>query len=416
MNWKKVTAWALLTYAILTPSVVPGAEAFRTDINPALLYWQAWAQIPDLPETDRGYLFTNDWRGRTLEARAGELLGRYDNVFKLLHRAGKAVAPCDWGYDLTEGPEVLLPGLAKAKSIAQTARLRFGWNLQQGKTAAARDELIAAFVQGRQLSKDRILISALVQFAIENICLSAVAENFPRLSPETLNEILQGFDSAPPRGTIGDCIATERTSFYDWMLRKLGTIQKESQSSKEGLEKARGLLDQIVSSPDEPRSGWSQEVIEAAGGSLDSLIQYVKALDPVYVELEQILRRPHAEAVAQIRDFNGNLAKHPNLLAKEFLGPFEKSLTKEFRAQIKLTLLRAAIAYRKHGQTGLASVPDPASGKPFDVEPFRFRGVDRGFQLWSALDLPEGRETVVFCLKEGPPIHLDGRQAGKPLQ
>lgn len=211
MNWKKATAWALLTYAIHTPSVVPAAEAFRTDINPALLYWQAWAQIPDLAEADRGYLFTNDWRGRILEARAGELLGRYDGVFKLLHRAGKAVAPCDWGYDLTDGPEVLLPGLAKAKSVAQTARLRFGWNLQQGKNAAARDELIAAFVQGRHLSKDRILISALVQFAIENICLSAVVENFPRLSPDTLDEVLQGLDSAPPRGTIADCIATERT-------------------------------------------------------------------------------------------------------------------------------------------------------------------------------------------------------------
>jgi hypothetical protein len=45
------------------------AEQFRTDINPALLYWQAVAEWPNLSEEDHQYVFNTQWRGRKLEER-----------------------------------------------------------------------------------------------------------------------------------------------------------------------------------------------------------------------------------------------------------------------------------------------------------------------------------------------------------
>ena len=77
-----------------------------------------------------------------------ELIGRYDNTFKLLRQAAHAQVACDWGLDLSAGPELLLPSLGKAKGVAQTARLRVMWHLQHGRPTEARDDLLAAFTLG----------------------------------------------------------------------------------------------------------------------------------------------------------------------------------------------------------------------------------------------------------------------------
>src|SRR5262245_48559631 len=117
--------WALiLAGGALAVQALLGGEMFRTDINPALLYYQGFSLRPELSQQDHDYLFTNEWRGRVLDERFDKLISGFDNSFKLFWRAGKAQPPCDWGLDLTDGPEALLPGLAKAKLAAQTARLR----------------------------------------------------------------------------------------------------------------------------------------------------------------------------------------------------------------------------------------------------------------------------------------------------
>ena len=46
------------------------------------------------------------------------------------------------------------------------------------------------------------LIGALVQFAIEAIDYATVAANFGQFSPETLKQLVDGFDAAPARGTV----------------------------------------------------------------------------------------------------------------------------------------------------------------------------------------------------------------------
>ncbi|MBL9170109.1 MAG: hypothetical protein JNN07_20410 [Verrucomicrobiales bacterium] len=392
------------------------AERFRTDINPALLYWQAWAQIPDFSEADRGYLFTNEWRGQVLPPRAGELLSRYNSVFKLLYRGGKAQVPCVWGYDLTDGPEALLPGLAKAKAVAQAARLRVSWHLQQGNQAAARDELIAAFIEGRNLATDRILISALVQFAIENICMNAVVDNYHRFKPETLKEVMAGFAAAPARGSIADSISTERSSMYGWILVKLADLKAEAKNEPEMLEKAQALLQMIVSTPDQPRPEWAKDVLAAAGGSMDGLMNYVKQLDPLYTELESILRLPYSQASVQIKQFNQKIENQPNLLAREFLGPFDRSLAKQFEAEVKLSMLRAAVAYTTQGETGLNSVIDPSTRLPFEFQPFSLNGARRGFQLRAQFGFGDAPGVLIFAEKDGPAFYPYGKDAGKPLK
>src|SRR5438045_7400232 len=106
------------------------AEAFRTDINPALLYWQAFAVIPDLSADDQKYLFDTEWRTRPMDERAGQLALRFDATFRFLRQAAASKPPCDWGIDMSEGPYALLPHLAKATRCRHAAPLTARWFFQ----------------------------------------------------------------------------------------------------------------------------------------------------------------------------------------------------------------------------------------------------------------------------------------------
>lgn len=53
----------------------------------------------------------------------------------------------------------------------------------------ARDDLLAAFVLGRNVSRDGTLIGTLVQHACEAIIFATVAGNFGQFSPETLDHL-----------------------------------------------------------------------------------------------------------------------------------------------------------------------------------------------------------------------------------
>src|ERR1051326_3908146 len=211
---------------------------FRTDINPALLYFQAYQYMPQLPEGDSKQLFDNPMSASSpnqLDEHARELLKQYDNSFKGLHRARFAKVPCDWGYDLSDGPEALLPGLAPAKGLAQAARLRAMVALDANNFEAALDDLQGALVLGRNLSRDHILISALVQIALENILSSVVMENYYRLSAEELDQIVAAFASAPSRGRIADTVTTENNAFYRYILGKVERMIADSNSDTESF-------------------------------------------------------------------------------------------------------------------------------------------------------------------------------------
>src|SRR5690242_16221402 len=84
----KSTGLSLILISLLASSLQ--GEQFRTDINPALKYYQAFILAPDLSPTDHDYLLTNEWRGQKLPERVGELLSRYDNQFTMVRQAAYA--------------------------------------------------------------------------------------------------------------------------------------------------------------------------------------------------------------------------------------------------------------------------------------------------------------------------------------
>src|SRR5436309_2027133 len=271
-----------------------GASA-RTDINPALQYFQAF-NCPDLSQADRDYLFQSDWRGQKLPDRFGEQAARYDNQFRLIRQAAQATVPCDWGIDISAGPATLLPHLARCRGIAQAARARAMWYLQHGKQAEARDDLLAAFVLARNSAHDNILISALVQVAMENAILAAVAENFYQFSPETLKQLAAGFAAAPPRTTMAACIPTEKASFADWLEGKVLQLQKDNAGND---AKVMAGIEELVQGfemggdeqPNPPRRLWGQ-LLKASGGTSEGILRLLREEAPLYERLAVIMALP----------------------------------------------------------------------------------------------------------------------------
>jgi hypothetical protein len=396
------------------------SQPFRTDINPALLYYQASQVAPDLSPTDRDFLFANEWRGQKLPERFGELMARYDNEFKLVRQAAHATVPCDWGIDMSAGPYTLLPHLARHKGIAQAARLRAMWHLQQGRPSDARDDLLAAFTLGRNSSRDGTLIAALVQIAIENIVCSTVAENFHQFPLEMLKQLVDGFDAAPARGTMAACIPTEKSSFCDWLLGKILELRKENPGNDAKVMAGIHELFVGTQGPEEGQTDQAQpdrwdEVTRAAGGTSEGVAKLLRDEEPLYQRLGVIMALPPAEYEDQVNRFSAEIQQSPNPFVSLTFPAVGKARPKEFAILVELAMVRAAVEYKLHREPGLKSVMDPCGQGPFAFEQFVFQGVDRGFELKSDYDGRGFQEALIFVEKDGPPFQVNGKNAGQAL-
>jgi hypothetical protein len=410
MNTTKFISFALL---FLSMPAARG-EPFRTDINPALLYYQAFLMAQNVPQADKDYLGTNQWQGQKLPERFGQIVAGYDNQFKLVREAAQQQVPCDWGADLYQGPETPLGHLAPAKAIAQTAQLRAMWDLQQGNQTAARDDLLAAFVLARNVSRDGILISALVQYADQAIVYSTVAGNFGRFSAETLKQLVDGFDAAPAQGTVAAAIMTEKLVFLDWFANKIREWQRENPGNDaKVMETIRGYEDS-----ERDTNIWRRTLIES-GGTSDGVLKLIHELDPLYPRLAKIMTLPLPEYEDQIQKFDAEIQKSQNpLVSAAFPNSFQPAHVKEFRSQVQLEMVRAAVEYKLHGESGLKSVMDPLGKGPFAFQRFVFEGVDRGFELTSAYAGLGYPCALIFVEKEGTPFYIDGspQRIGKAVK
>jgi hypothetical protein len=393
-------------------------ESVRTDINPALRYYQAFLFAPDISEADMDYLATNSLWSPTLPARFGTIVARYDAEFKLVRQAAESTVPCDWGIDLGEGPAALLPHLARCKAVMLGARYRVAWLLQQQRQAQARDDLLAAFTLARNVSRDGTLISVLVQIAAESIGSDMIAENFGKFTPETLQQLIQGIDALPTRGTVGASIAFEKMAFHDWLVTKILDLQKANPGDD---AKIMAGIHQLLSGLEETEredatatqpSLWAR-LTKAANNNSDGVIKLLREEGQAYDQLAALMALPYTEFDAQAKQFAEGLKQSNNPLLTQTLPACLKARQREFKVQVWLAMLHTAVAYRLQGDPGLRSDNDPCGQGPFAFQRFVFDGVDRGFQLKSTFQGSGFPESMIFVEKPGPPFLLDGPHAGE---
>lgn len=394
-----------------------GADGPRTDINPALLYYQSFLLAPDpMSESDSDYLFSSEARNAPLPERFGKVFEGYNNQFMLVRQAAASTVPCDWGIDMTRGPATLLPHLARCKAVAQASRLRARWQLEHGQQAGARDDLLATFALARNTARDGTLISALVQIASEAIDYAVIADNFGSFTPETLKQLIAGLDALPPEGRVSSAMVAEKAYFHDWLVNRIHEVQRENPGNE---TKAMEQIHQLFGSMESEDKGQSETwntIVQAAGGTSAGVLKLLANEQLLYNKLAEITSLPKAEFDAQMKQFEAGLSPAANPLISVSLGAYKKARYREFRSQVWQAMVRAAVEYKLNGEAGFQSVPDPMGNGPFEFSRFVFEGIDRGFQLKSAYTGSGFTETLIFVEKPGPGFRVDGPKAGEGLR
>ena len=206
----------------------------RTE-NAALSYWQAFAVMPDSDEASDEVL--RKWDSVELDVSVEKLVDQAANALRLLHR-GASIEQCDWGSALEEGPGTLLPHLSKARQLARLACLRARYRFESGQHQAAWQDVKDTLVLARHLGSEELLISVLLQMAMERMAISAIAPYLPDYPKEELSNLLTDLKSLPQPGSIRQAIEGERQWMLGWLRTELADAGDEER--EELLKKLTG--------------------------------------------------------------------------------------------------------------------------------------------------------------------------------
>ncbi|MBL9138332.1 MAG: hypothetical protein JNK85_20855 [Verrucomicrobiales bacterium] len=401
--------WFLLATVVAMMSRPAKADPVS---NPALLYWQAFGMMPTLSEAERQ--IHDHRRTVPVDDAYAAVAHRYDEAFRLVRKAATLKGTADWGIDLSEGPEALLPHLAKAKSVASAAQFRMRYFVAQGQAGEAVRDAVGALALGRHLGRDSVLISTLVQIAIDAIVSSAVAEHFYGLDAAAAGQLLAGLESIPKPTTISECVDKGERSFGRWFRARIEAFRASSGGDEaKVLAEIRELFARNIR--EEKDYELADQFIREAGGTAEAVYQAALELEAFYDELTAITKLPRETYAAAADAFFARVSSGKNPLVKELLPAMKRAREKEFRAEARLGLLRAGLRYRQHGEDGWRSVPDPFGSGPFAFTRFSFQGKDRGFQLASGFE-GDPREVLIFVEQDGPPFRVSGTQPGRAVE
>jgi hypothetical protein len=351
----------------------------KGDTNAAMKYWQAFGLMPTLTKEQETIL--HDWEKVPLDAAATKLIDQGKNSLKYLHRGAK-LAHCDWSLDYEDGVMLLLPHAGKARTLAQLAALRARSEFEKGNAKAGMADVVAMLRLARHVQTDPILIDQLVGYAIEAIAIQAAAPHLPG-AKDALGDLAAAIDGLPPRTTVARSLELENESFLSWMIRKLKETEKEKPGSWQTLWK------EVLG------AGGDGVKSEAATSvqSFDEAIKLTEGLLPMYAELGKLTELPAKEFDAKYPEF-AKKAQAENKLAKEVLPAVDHVMASRRRADVRLAMLKAAIAIVQHGPDTVKETKDP-----FGDGPFEYKATNGGFELKSKLTIKDQPVTLVVGKK-----------------
>ena len=127
----------LLTLALTALTLTPALRAEDAKpINPALLYWQAAAELPPLTPDQTKEMHDVAAGRRTFDASVAAKHLANGKTRPCAHRQRKAadsLAPCQWGLVVEDGPFTLLPHLSKMQEMSDFSIVQAETLFTEGK-------------------------------------------------------------------------------------------------------------------------------------------------------------------------------------------------------------------------------------------------------------------------------------------
>lgn len=346
---------------------VPAAAQPAADppANAAIKYWQAFGLLPALDKDQEKIL--QEWDKVPLEAAALKLIEQSRNSLVYLHRGAKLMR-CDWGLDYEDGISLLIPHLAKARTLAGLAALRARHEFEQGRTKAAWDDVVALLKLARHVESDPIMIGQMVGFSIEGMAIQAAAPYLPG-SKATLTDVAAVLDRLPAGPSFVQMLQSDKQTTSDWLIRELRAAEAAKPGSWHEQWKALfGPAERGAPAPKVP-----------AVSTLDEAIKMLEGLPALYDEAGKLTGLPWAEFDPLYAAFIQK-ARAANPAAAAIFPAMEKVVAAKRRADARMALFKAAMAVVQGGPDSLKGNKDP-----FGDGPFEYKALEGGFELKSKL-------------------------------
>jgi hypothetical protein len=356
------------------------ARGEATDVrgNAALKYWQAFATLPTLSESetqllDRGVLHIPlDDVTRTLVARASYSL--------TMLRHGAALPSCDWGIDYEEGVETRLPQGPAARVLCTLACLRARLRIEEGHPGEAVEDFAAALTLSRHLSENSGLIVLLFAYSLESRVSEALAGDLLRLDSDSTKSLQARLRTLPPGGRPAQMLEFEEKSL-EWTVRRI----KEAKDNESLVALLSVLVDDADGRRGQSRSALARKVLDECGGTSTSLRRQLEALRPIYGRMGRMLELTPDEFA---RGWSNEQARHAaNAAFPMLFSAYPKIRQAQARAEVRRALLAAAIDVRIRGREAVLSHHDPADAD----RPLEYLPAGRGYQVRSRLKGADGK-------------------------
>jgi hypothetical protein len=296
---------------------------------------------------------------------------------------------------------LLLPHLQKARELSRAALLRARLRFAAGETDAAVEDVVAVLKMARDGGRSPLLISLLVDIAIEKMATEVLAANLPRLQPEQLDQLAVSLKQLPPTATFADCVRLEARLFGGWLERRV-----ETEAARLADPKAGGKLIATIQSegifghdgkPDasDPEGQRQREMFESL--TVAEVRESLCRLRADYEEMTKIASLSPAEQAKEWPKFEAGLAEARKLGKREdllrmfsvaFLPAVSKVYDREEQLHVRRSLLELAVQVQGHGPDLLKSAQAYGSGK---VE---YRKTDFGFQLHYQFTSPDKTDVL----------------------
>jgi hypothetical protein len=332
--------------------------------NAALVYWQAYSLMPELDEAEKKSL-DNLLAGKTPDAQVAKTLRQAKESLRLLQRATK-FSQCEWGLEYNRGVEMGLTHVSQARNLSKLAWARARIRFAEGQNQAAIDDILAALFLARRIGQDPVIVSLIVEYALEEHATALLLRYLPQLEKSELDSLTAGIDCLPQGKTMADGWRMEKELVLEWFIREL----------RKPDSKDRVLT--MFGNKDDPN------IVALTKMSQSEMLGAAIQLRGVYDEVSDVLTSSPDEVDAFIKEM---MAKVDSMgPAKHFAAYLIPSVRDHRRRcavhQVRCLMLSAAIAVAKDGQSVLKR---DDLRDPFGQGPLEYKTLSKGFQLSSKL-------------------------------
>jgi hypothetical protein len=259
-------------------------ESNPRDWNAAVNYWQAFGLMPEWTEEEKKLResLPADF-SESLPAGVKELTERSGAALAALELATR-VENCDWQLDIAQGPMLVLPHVQKARELARQSDLRARYRFSQGQAAGGVDDILGSLRMSRAIGKDQILVSMLVQVAIERGAMNVAAAYLPQLNETERKQLLDVWQQSNATSTFADSLRMEKKVFGGWLKAEF----EKATAGKRGDEPAGNYLQSLMALSGTERNAETNQALDAL--SWVSVDMARKSIEEYLADCDKMIR------------------------------------------------------------------------------------------------------------------------------